>query len=63
MDTDFNENTQRLVLKPEYIGGEPIYLKEGNVIKLVFDPINTPGDQYQYYYYNGLYMIFDVIDL
>jgi hypothetical protein len=63
MDIDFNENTQRLVLKPEYVGGEPIYLKQGNVIKLVFDPINTTEDQYPYYYYNGLDMIFDVIDI
>lgn len=63
MDIDFNENTQRLTLKPEYIGGDPIYLKSGNVIKLVFDPNNTLEDQYIYYYYNGLNMIFDIIDL
>lgn len=60
MDIDFN--TQKLVVKPEYINGDVIYFKQGNIIKLTFDPVNTPEDEYAYFFYNGLDMIFDIVD-
>jgi len=61
MDIDFN--TQKLVLKPEYVDSGNIIVKNGYVIKLIFDTVNTPESEYEFYYNNGLDMIFDIVDI
>ena len=69
MVIDFNPETQMLSLKPEYSLVETIL----EVAKPAFggamfnetrrfDPINTPVEEYENYYYQEFNFIFDVVD-
>jgi hypothetical protein len=69
MVIDFNTETQMLSLKPEYSLVEtvleitiPAY--GGVMFNDIrrFDPINTPIEKYENYYYLGFHFIFDVVD-
>jgi hypothetical protein len=57
----FDQETQTLILKPEYVGtGETI--KVAGQVLIIFDSENTTPDLYPYYFYNGLDMLFDIVD-
>lgn len=69
MDIDFN--TQKLVIKAEYIDAGIIELVEEkiafasvkyNSIRL-FDPKTEPEENYYYFYTNGLDYIFDIVNI
>jgi len=69
MVIDFNSETQILQLKQEYSLAEtilemPVPAYGGVMLKETrrFDPINTPVEEYESYYYRGFHFIFDVVD-
>lgn len=69
MVIDFNSETQSLVLKSEYSLVETVIEMEipayaGVMLNEIrrFDPINTPVEEYEIYYYRGFHFIFDVVD-
>jgi hypothetical protein len=69
MDIDFNPEIHTLQIKEEYSLGEtsititrPAY--GGLVFNDIrnFDPINTPVEEYESYYYLGFQFIFNIVD-
>ena len=69
MVIDFNPETQTLILKTEYSLEETVLRMEkpaygGAMFDEIrrFDPINTPVEEYENYYYLGFHFIFDVVD-
>ena len=69
MDIDFNPEIHTLSLKTEYSLEEtlleiqmPAYggVMFGDIRR--FDPINTPVEEYENYYYLGFQFIFDIVD-
>jgi hypothetical protein len=59
---DFNPDTHTLVLKPEYNGVGDIIRVSGQ-IQVIFNTEESTSESYPYYFYNGLYDIFDVIEI
>jgi hypothetical protein len=68
---DINFNTQKLVIKPEYVDAGTIEVIEEKIafagvkydsIRL-FDPKNEPEENYYYLYTNGLDYIFDIVNI
>jgi hypothetical protein len=69
MDIDFNTETKMLSLKTEYSLVETILEISkpafgGTMFNETrrFDPIVTPLEEYESYYYMGFHFIFDVVD-
>jgi hypothetical protein len=69
MASDFNSETQILVLKEEY----SVNVTEITITRpafggitydeiRVFDPINTPQVEYADYFYSGFEFIFNIVD-
>ena len=69
MDIDFN--TQKLVIKPEYIDAGTIELIEERIafasVKYnytrLFDPKTELEENYYYFYTNGLDYVFDIVNI
>lgn len=69
MDIDFNPEIHTLSLKTEYSLEETVLKIKipaygGTMLNDIrrFDPINTPVEEYESYYYLGFHFIFDIVD-
>lgn len=69
MAIDFNPEIHILSLKTEYSSEETILKIKipaygGAMFSDIrrFDPINTPVEEYESYYYIGFHFIFDIVD-
>jgi hypothetical protein len=58
----FDPETQKLVLKQEYIGIGEVRRFSGTIL-IIFDTNVATEDMYPYYFYNGLDSIFDVVPI
>lgn len=58
----YDPNTEKLVLKPEYIGVGQIVKVMGQTL-ITMDSETTDPSDYPYYFHSGLEDIFDIIPL
>ena len=65
METSFDNTTHRLEFKQEILD-DPIIIeiyRGGPNPYYTIDPLNTPDDIREYYFYQGLEYIFDIIPI